>query len=135
MNKLWPAIHSLLLLFAYVDLSEQFPFKNDEASQAELDRLISQAISRSEKEQPSKSEYERYYKVRQFLMQRIHKSYDSTTSTPIDDLETTTPRFFNPQWWFNQHHPQPFLDSNHKSNDHATFRSFPELKHISSWQA
>jgi hypothetical protein len=73
MAILWIAIPLILLLAVPDRECSKIP-KFDEKTQAELDRLIEDAITHTKNHGPGRVQMEKYYKVRKFVMQRLPKT-------------------------------------------------------------
>lgn len=97
-----------LVLFVSAQNNDVKPYFSDPAMQAELDRLIGEALDRDLSKNPNKKEYERYYRVRQFIMQNPPdvkfpdaKFPFTTTETP-KKYKPTTPFYMSRNWLSNQ---------------------------------
>lgn len=79
MSPSWYFISLFLLLSLHVksEGNEEPYFKDDPVKQAELERLIELALNRDRNQNPGKTEYERFYNVRKFIMENSKKPEDA----------------------------------------------------------
>ena len=134
MNKLCLVAVPLVLMALQAECS---PYFKDPALQDELDRLIAEALDRDTSKQPSKNEYERYYKVRKFVEKHTQQQKKEDTEAPIRGPGAE--QFLSKDWWFNRH-PKVFglTETEQPSarvqvqDKNGNYRQFPRLTYSDS---
>jgi hypothetical protein len=144
MNHLWLFVAPLLLLAVSAE-TEAGPYYKDPAMQAELDRLIGNALNRNTNANPTRQEYERYYKVRKFVMDFPPSATyadliaaKSTTTTPAPEEEPADPPYLKTGWW-QRHYSKDFVLTDQERarlmdihRNRGNLRAFPRVKFFNS---